>query len=600
MPKYMIGPIKDCNYTRRNTMRRYKQAALALLFSASIVMPIYPQTFPNMTEGEYKQAEQSRVNEERGLVLVNQPELGYLTYVNAQGQKITRNYYKNEVKVEKPSYYEVEDLIGYIDQMFPSFKFDPRDTRAENVQPGDYIYMYLAPDKTITHISASVDHIVRYGKVKQFNPGGMDMSQMVIEDEQGQIFHLEVGSQVPVTKAGIPMTVSGIQEGDWVKVLLSQGNIGPGHVAQYVKEVVVDRGSRHISNIYRGQITHIDQYQSNLYLKNTQPIEKNGWGAYTDIKQLPIRPTNVQSYYKGNLVSWDYVTRYLKHQPGYVYIAMEDYYGSERAVKLDFQSLHQRTLPASTVISAEPGKIKLMSGEEITVSPDAIIRRNGRLVDSYSIMASDYAQVVVTADNQAAVIDITQKPTMGNLQIFRGRIKSIDDRETFEVETFSILDQTLWMYHPIPRTFTIDHHTKFYDETGIVDRGIEEFIGYGPDSQLDQVYTAIVDGDYAKSLVKMPYTRNAVKGEIYQVTDNAIQIKDTYIYHSELKRWEVKGRKDNTQAITLAPNAVVMKNGEIVSPNSLVKGDQIRIMTDTEIDSETDTDLTGYLIMTEE
>ncbi len=583
-------------------MKRYRSIAVAFLFSASIVLPVYPQTIPNMNAAEYKEAQKQKITEERGLVIANEPELGYLTYVNVKGETITRNYYKNEVKVEKAPYYEVEDLIGYIDEMFPSFQYDPRDTTAEHVQPGDYIYMHLSKDKTITHISASTSHIVRYGKVKQFTSGGMAMSKMMIEDEQGQIFNMEVSSQSPVTKAGIPMTVSQIQEGDWVKVLLSQGTIAPGNTAEYVKEIVVDRGSRHISNIYRGQVTHIDPYQSNLYLKNTQPMVKNGWGAYKDIKELSVKQGTVATYHMGKQVPWDYVTRYLKHQPGYVYIAMEEYYGSERAVKLDFQSVHQRTLPATTIISAQPGSIKLMSGEEIEVREDAIIRRNGRLVDAYSIMASDYAQVVVTGENKAAVIDITQKPTKGNLQIFRGRIRNIKDRETFEVETFSLLEDTLWMYHPIPRTFTVDDRTKFYNEAGFANNGLEEFIGYGETTQIEEVYTIIVEGDYAQAVIKMPYTRYSVRGEIYEASNGGIKIKDTYIYHEEQKRWEVKGRKNNTQAITLKPNVAVIKNGKLISPNSLVKGDRVRIMTDVNplAEKETDTGVEGYLIIVEE
>ena len=580
-------------------MKRYGKIALALLFSASIVMPIYPQTFPNMTESEYRTAERLGIKEEIGLVIQNQPQLGYLVYVNHQGRQVTRNYYKNQVKVEKKSYYEVEDLIGYIDEMFPSFQFDPRDTTAEHIQPGDYIYMHLSEDGTITHASVSSDYIVRYGKVKQFTPGGMDTSKMIIEDESGRVFHLEIPSHVPVSKAGIPTTISQIQDGDWVKVLISQGMVAPGMTTEYVREIVVDKGSRYISNIYRGQVTHIDNYQSNLYLQNTQPLQKNGWGSYKDIKTLAIDPKNVQSYYLGNLVPWDYVTRYLKNQQGYVYIAMEQYFGSERAVKLDFQSLHQRTLAPDTIISAQPGMIKLMSGETIYVSSDAIIRRNGRLVDPHSIMASDYAQVVVSGDNKAAVVDITEKPTQGNLQTFRGRIRKIRDNETFEVETFSLLDNTLWMYHPIPRTFTIDNRTKFYDESGIVSDGITQFVGYGENTQIDEVYTVIVEGDYAQAVIKMPYTRHSVKGEVYETSGTEIKIKDTYIYHLGRKRWEAKGRRDTSLDITLAGNAIIMKNGKIISPSALTKGDKLRIMTDVNPQTTTTT-VEGYVIIVEE
>lgn len=580
-------------------MTKRTKLGLALLLTASIVTPIYPQTYPNMTEQEYRQAQRDLTREERGLVIQNHPNLGYLIYVNSQGKEVTRNYYKNEVKVEKASYYEIEDLIGYIDEMFPNFNYDPRDTTAEHIKPGDYIYMYLSADGTITHVSASNNHIVRYGKVKQFSPGGTANSIMTIEDEQGQMFTMEIESYTPVTKAGIPISLPQIQEGDWVRVLISQGNIAPGYTSEYVREIVVDRGSRHISNIYRGQITHIDTYQSNIYLQNTQAMEKGGWSPYQDIKSLKVDPRNVQSYYLGNIVSWDYVQRYLKHQPGYVYIAMEKYYGAERAVKLDFQSLHQRTLQPDTIISAQPGLIKMMGGETIQVSTDTIIRRNGRLVDPHSIMPSDYAQVVITGENKAAVIDITEKSTIGTLQIFRGRIKKIKNSETFEVETFSLLEDTLWMYHPIPRTFTIDNRTKFYDETGFIDDGIKTFIGYGEDTQIDEVYTAIVSGDYAQAVVKMPYTRYSVRGEIYETSGQEIKIKDTYFYHTGRKRWEVKGRKDNTQDITLTGNAIVMKNGKIISPNSLTRGDKIRIMTNIEPQGATGA-VEGYLIIVEE
>lgn len=581
-------------------MKKYGKLALALVFAASITPPVYSQTFPAMTDSEYNQAQNAAIREEIGLVIENNPDLGYLVYVNNNGQEITRNYYKNQVRFEKQSYYEVEDLIGYINQMFPSFEFDPRETKAEQIQAGDYIYMHLTADGFISHVSASTNHIVRYGKVIQFSPGGMDLSTIVVEDEQGQIFHLDIHNQVAVSKAGIPINISQIQEGDWVKILVSQGNIGPGNVVEAVKEIVVDRGSRHISNIYRGQITHIDPYASNLYLQNTQAMNKNGWGPYTDIKTLSVDPRNSKSYHMGNQVSWDYVGRYLKHQAGYVYIAMEQYYGSERAIKLDFESMHQRTLAADTIISAQPGLITMMNGETIHVSSDTIIRRNGRLVDPYSIMPSDYAQVVVSGENKAAVIDITQRPSRGTLQVFRGRIKQIKDNETFEVETFSLLEDTLWMYHPIPRTFTIDHRTKFYDESGIIENGLEEFIGYGEDSQIDEVYTAIVEGDFAKEVIKMPYTRYPIRGEVYQAAANEIMIKNTYFYNLERKQWEIKSRKDSSQSISIADNVVVMKNGEIISPNSIKLGDKLKVMTDKAPYGEGPSEeIAGYLIIVE-
>ena len=155
------------------------------------------------------------------------------------------------------------------------------------------------------------------------------------------------------------------------------------------------------------------------------------------------------------------------------------------------------------------------------------------------------------------------------------------------------------MYHPIPRTFTIDNRTKFYDESGIVGDGITKFIGYGEDTQIDEVYTAIVEGDFAQAVIKMPYTRHSVRGEVYELSGNEIKIKDTYFYHLGRKRWEAKGRKDSSQEITLADNAIVMKNGKVISPSSLGKGDKLRIMTNQDPQTAT-TGIEGYLIIVEQ
>ena len=85
-----------------------------------------------------------------------------------------------------------------------------------------------------------------------------------------------------------------------------------------------------------------------------------------------------------------------------------------------------------------------------------MIVRDKRLVDAHSIMVGDMIQAVITADNYLVVGNVSTDITTGDLQVYRGRIKRIEEREMFEVETFAMLEDSTWYFYPSPRSFTID------------------------------------------------------------------------------------------------------------------------------------------------
>ena len=78
---------------------------------------------------------------------------------------MTATYYPYDLQVEKQPYYESEDKIGYLDEMFPNFSYDPRDTDISNIKAGDCIYVRKNQEGVITYISAYNDYIMRYGKI---------------------------------------------------------------------------------------------------------------------------------------------------------------------------------------------------------------------------------------------------------------------------------------------------------------------------------------------------------------------------------------------------------------------------------------------------
>lgn len=576
--------------------RWYVAGSLVLVLSMST--PMFASVYSYLTQSEYNDVLYNNYSEDRGIVVENYPELGYLTYKNSEGQVITCHYYADEVIVEKQPYYEMEDKIGYLDELFPNFTYDPRDVEITSIQNGDCIYIRVNQNNMITYISAYNDYVMRYGKVISFNYNTGEMANVQLEDDKGNLYSYDIGMTTPVTKGGKSYSLSTIKPGSWAKILVSQKILGEGIINEEVLEVVLDNDTREISNVYRGQMTSIDSYRQLLNIKNAQALGKSVWGTYKNLLSLSVDTKSLSAYKIGNPVSIDYMKRYLVNAEGYVYIAAEDYKGKENAVKLNFQSKLQTTLEPSLVISASMSSVKLLSGETIYISEDAIIVRENRLVGTNNIMVGDTLQAVVTGENKLAVGRIVNDQTTGSLQVYRGRVKKITDRKSFQVETFSLLDGNTWYYHPTPQTFSVDMDTKFYNESGLISGGIEEFLSYGEQSSVGEVYTIIAIGEKAYAIMDMPYATESVKGTIYSAEEGSIKIKDVYYYDKTKKNWLEYSKKNVGGTITLASNAVVIKDGKVIPVSKLEVDDTISAMIETNFKTANGT-VNGYIVVVE-
>ena len=214
-------------------------------------------------------------------------------------------------------------------------------------------------------------------------------------------------------------------------------------------------------------------------------------------------------------------------------------------------------------------------------------------------MVGDTLQAVLTGENKLAVGRVTSTPTeTGTLQVYRGRIKKITAGESFKVETFSLLQDNIWYYHPTPQTFTIDMNTKFYNTEGLVTGGIDKFVAHGAESNIGNVFTIIAMGDQVHAVVDMPYTLEATKGEIYAIDGENIQIKDVYYYDTKKNNWNEYSQKNLGGTITLGANTMIIKNGKIVPSSKLEVGDTVSAMVDANFKTAKGT-VTGYIIYVE-
>ncbi len=541
------------------------------------------------------------IRESRGIVIENNPDMGYIELLNNEGFFVTKQYYEKELKVKKQQYYDTNDTIGYLDEVFPNFTYNPRETVITEIEPGDIVYIKHDPNNpdAIVSISAATNYALKYGKILQFTQNDKTAS-LLIEYENKQTSYFEVPDDIFVSKDGRPISLSDVQTGDWAKLLVNQALLEPGNVLESVKELKIEGDEHFISNIMKGQLAGINAIQKQLIVQNAQTLAKTGWGNYKNIQNVSIAGKDIEFYMDGKRISQDYAINNLKRANGEVYIALENNFTGEKVRKVTFRTGRDELLSPDTVLNSDGnGNFSILSNNG-TIATDAgtIVRRNGRLVTGGDITWSDYATVSLNGGNKAAVVDITTAPDTSRVMVARGRVNKVKDGKSFTVTSMSQLSGVNWNYSPVQREFTIDYNTIFLNADGVTN--MNTFITYTANSVADKVFNVVIDGSRASYVIDAPFAQKAVRGTIYETADGQISLKDATYYDDTTGKWLPVSNKDSTSVVTIPNNVVVARENKVVAKNSLKVGDQVRVMTDklpAEITAGLAVD--GYIILVE-
>lgn len=518
------------------------------------------------------------VQEIRGVVSENNPEYGYMVIFDTNGNKVTKNYYLDDVEVEKQPYYQNGDDIGYLDQMFPNFNYDPRDTTIENIEPGDVVFIRSKDDDPtyIDKISASPNYIMKSGKVLQVTDN-VDVVKILVQFDNGQTSLYDVPSSVYASKSGKPISINQITPGDNVKLLINDAIITPGETIEAVKEVLVQDSGHLIGDILKGQLGAIDPIQKTLSLQNSYTLGKSGWQDYQQVRKLNTSNKNLACYYNGSQVSLDFLSSKLKRSNGEVYVALENGYSGNTIGKITVRTGRDEPLAPDIVTSVDGvGGFTTSANGTIQTDKGTIVRKNGKLVDATNISVNDYVTISLNGDGKAGIVDITQAPVTNAVSIARGRVSKIEEGKWFVVKAMSVLNGDKWEYSPVERKFTIDEQTLYITSDGI--KNINEFIGYTTNTSIDKAFTIIFDGDKATHIIDAPYPTKFVSGTIYE-TGSTLKLKDGK-YMKNDKTWDSVSVKDATINAKTSANTIVIKNNKVVSVSDIQKGDKIRVMTE--------------------
>ncbi len=521
--------------------------------------------------------EDVQFKEYRGIVLENNPQLGYMIILDNDGNKINLKYYSNEINVEKQQYYDIDDEVGYIDEVFPSFQYDPRDTVISDIEVGDIVFVKPYEDEpgVIESISATTNYTMKYGQIKQIVPKE-DTTNMLVEFENGATSYYEVPNNVPITKNGKMINRNDIQVGDYAKFLVNQAIIAPGYVEESVKEIVVEGSANYVNSIIKGNVVGYDPIQNKLLIDNTRTLVAGQWSNYDGIESFDLN-RNVEIYSNGERTNIDYLNRYLRE--GTAYVAVQNSFTGDEVKKVSVYDGRDQVLNRDTVVESSPsGDFTILNGyQNISTDDGTIVVRHGRLVDNNNIQPYDYGTVVLNGGNHASVVEIVDRPNTGGKMVIRGRVQSVDEGDSFTVQSMVVLEDDEWIYTPVERQFEIDNKTTFLIDGQYMN--LDEFLGYTSNTAIDEVYNIVSDGVRAELVTDGSYAKQSITGTVYDVSDNTIYLKDVMYKDEDSNTWDTLSDINNTAVVTTEFNSIVLRNGDLISSTDLKVGEKILVMT---------------------
>lgn len=545
--------------------------------------------------------EQSLITEERGVVVENNPDFGYMVIFDNKGNKKTYNYDTGSLQtVKKLEHYQSEDSVGYIDQVFKSGNYNPVNSTIDRIDAGDIVFIRPMKDDPnyIESISASTNYNTKYGQIMSFVDNG-EIVNMLVKFENGTSSMYQFPSDIVIMKQGVMVGPNDVVVGDYAKLLVNSAVISNGHVIETVKEIQLEADATYVTQIVKGQVAGVDNVQGTIQVQNAQSLQKNGWQNYKQINTYSLGNKNTDIFYRGKRVDLDYVNKYLKRGNNEVYIAIENGYSGEKVKRITIYDGRDTFVPFDEVVSASNDGSFVTSAAYTNYTTDdgTIVVRNGRLVTNQNIEPYDYAELSINGGNHAAVVNIDKKADTSGIMLSRGRIQSVDDGVTFTVQSMVTLTDNKWVITPIERTFNIDNQTVFIDNTGNV-RNISEFITYTENSVYGEVFNIVSDGTTARFVIQAPYTKEVLRGEVYKVEGNDIYIKDATYLNQNTNTWTIISRTDNTAVAKTYPNTVILKDNSVSKPSKVQVGDYVNVYT-TKLDYKKMTagmDIDSYIV----
>ena len=559
----MLNYYKFTNYRWKN-YRLKKLVALSIICILGILVPIFSKVQfalsveqTNMLNGKVVIS---------GIVEENNTALGYITIYNPDEQE------------------DMIQIYNYLDPQKVDVIKNRKKAELSTVEEGDTAFIELDQNGYVISISAVSNYDVKYGIIIRKSP-----LSITVEYDNKEQEAFRINSETGISHRGKKCNYQQLKDGDNVKLLVH----GKSNSEVLKNIVILEEKGYDISNIYKGVINRIDGMTKKLFTANLLQFTNGRWER-AGIKGISgFKLSKDFSIYKDNQeINISEVNNYFKNNEAYIAVK-RDYGGQEQvAIALLRDEFDSEIIYNDSVIKTMSGSGSFnLAGDlrNIFYTNQSIVLKNQRLVTGLSISEDDRVYVVANRNSEgqykAGLVQIYNKIDADLPGVYRGRIKSINEYGDFTIESYSILEDFGWKFYNTPKTFNITFDTRILNDNGLT--GQEDFMPYGEESYIGKVVYIIADGLNASLVSTAPYGSYNYKGEVYQLNGatigqeggiiqepKEINIVNVKLYDTAQKIW-INSKEANIEILN---NSIILKNGDVIKPSKLEKGDKVRII----------------------
>ncbi len=512
-----------------------------------------------------------------GIVEDNNPALNYISLYNevglrAQSALRVYNYSPDMVEVEK----------------------NHKKASLDDIEPGDTVHILLDQNGYVSRLSAADNYEAAYGKILF-----REAAALGVELNDGTQQVLDVAEGVIVFSDKQVWPYGELKDGEYIRMLLQKT---PDMTV--IREITRQTYAQDISNIYKAVLDGVDISSGNITLKHPEKLYKGKWVRDSQIGFRILKADDrLKIYDDDKLLDLDKAGKLYTGKQAY--IAVKRSFGSEEVVQqITFKPLSTREiLYDDTLASTASGNRSISldgSPDTIRLKESTIVVRDGKLVTLRSLMAGDAIYMAADRDTgtgliEAGVVVAQKKPDRNPIHIYRGKLSHVNENSNFTLESFALLDGLAWEYSGFSKTFAITFDTRLVAEGGTA--SVRGFV-YGSEYMGKSIYVA-ADETQALLISTAPYGAFNARGEVFtlgadtqsntggddQSSDESgeqegeagptkIRLTNATVYDSSSGLWTTKGMME----LNILPNTIIIRDNELVSADSIEKGDTVRVL----------------------
>jgi hypothetical protein len=512
---------------------------------------------------------------------------GYLTYIGC-----------NQIRIE-----EYDGTIHLLPIHYKAyFQIDGIPVQLDDFKPGLEVYGELQ-GRSIKYLESYSTQTPGYippgGKARTGIIKKIDRDQIILEESAGKEETYFISPATLVVKKGQNVLPSELYEGDRVKLYFDEAD------STLISRIHIEGNSVLVKDLYRGKLSFVDDLEDKILVEETEVFRNGKWQEDRSDMQVTY-DNNFPLYMGGQKIPYKNM-KYLKGKT--IYLAVKDFFGTDKVEKMVVKNQNEMIYSNKIEnINYYGDEFELDNRKNISFHDGTIIIKNGRLVDKESIQP--FSDALVIADGRggnlvADVINIYNEDlnnsNIGQNNIYAGRLSRITEDKVY-LKDFFLLDRNDWVSFGTEKEK--DEKELYYDnDTDIFDLenkkkvsakeffakhyAVDEDSSYVRDNNLKDwnayIYT---DGDRIASILLQKNMDSLLKqrvtnGIVERVQDDSligwtIYLRDAKDWSSRNEKWMAK---NSTIRINLS-KAMIIKNGKMIKPEELQRGDRLYIVRD--------------------